>query len=880
TAINLIFSAPITTTRLRLSFGDDVVRVDEVAAFPPNAGMGYPIGTDVNLHQGRQHRVARTPASSTAPGSMRRSIVDGFVNDTDYWLTDGNGPHTIELDVTDPPETAPPTVRVTTSPMLIGGAHVYSGLSDGSSIVTVGKFQSYDEGSGLWTDIPGSNFANNTSTELEVTFAAPIESARIRFVAGDFGNVIVREIVPLPPRDGLGWPMGTSVTFAEKPDYRDMSDDFFALEPGSIGAALTAGDGGGVTIEANEGVLSQQYQVILTVGTDTYRIRNRATGECLAVDGASQSPGDLVVESPYSALPHQRWRMVGSGAAVQFINAFSGLALSPQSALMGSPLVQQPPDAMDPLQLWTLNFQTHFAKKGNGGFPQNAALFDTQWAYNWGKDGSSYPINVDYWPMQWGSFFWDEWPEQSPEWQRNAEPLMLMGYNEPDAASQSNIPVETGIDMWPRLEAQDLPLLAPAPVGPTNSWITSFMDGVDDEEYRVEYTAVHWYASPNANNFINVLNNTRNTFGRDLIVSEFSVVDWNDTNGWDDDDNYNFFLEVFWRMELLPWVKRYAIFVFTDEPGNNISDNRGEMLYSDGLLTPAGKLFSAWDGDTVIRTDTQYHLHNKGRQQRIAAVPGGMGGGSLSLGTRLDEGDEYRWILEPSAQPGEFIVRSVADGRVFSANGAQLTLQSDTDAGASAVFSNPEAEHGWFFLDSDDTGDRLRMDPGLQMDSPTFTGANVQWRFVPVFQAPPGPPRNVIAQNAGLGEVEISWAEHGFRDLESFAVYRHDSMGSFVLIADDVRGESFIDTVPTPGTYQYAVTAIGDTGESALASAPAIAVSTCPPDFNGDFSVTQQDVLDAINAVDTGLDYNADGQADFFDVLSFLEIFDGDCVSP
>jgi len=863
TAVEVMLSSPVVTERLRILFGDDVVEVDEVAVFPPNGGAGYPIGTDVNLHQGRQHRVARTVASSTAAGTTRRSVVDGFVNDADYWASSGSGPHTIELDLRDPPETTPVSVRTTTTPVLVGGAHVYTGLSDGTSIATVGKFQSFDDVSGLWVDIAGSNFANNTSTAFEVLFDAPVETARIRLVVGDFGTVVVREIVPLPPRDGLGWPMGTSVTFAERPDYRTLSDEFFALEAGTTGLVLTSDGSGGAGVAADVGVLSQQYQVLLNVGTDTYRIRNRVSGWCLAVAGASRSDGAAVVEAEYAAQPHQRWRKVDAGGGlVRFENAFSGLALGALGSGLG--LEQRAVNALDDLQRWGVAPRALWPKKGQGGFPSLAGTFGSSWAYNWGKSGIDYPASVDYWPMQWGSFFWTEWPELNAEWQRNPEPQLLMGYNEPDAASQSNIPVQTGIDMWPRLEAQGLPLLAPAPVNPTNAWITAFMDAAVAEEYRVEYAAVHWYGGDSPDALMNALTNTYNAFGLDLVLSEFSVVDWQDTNGWDKDDVYRFFLEALWRLEELSFVKRYAIFVFTEEPGNAISDNRGGMRFADGTLTPAGRLYGAWDGDTTIRTDTRYHLHNKGRHQRIGANAGGSGSSTLGLGDRFDEGDAYRWVLEPAGAPGAVRIRSELDGRVLAANGAVLELMDEQSAGAQAHFAFTEAEHGWFYLDSVAEGTRVRMDPGLQMDAATFTGANVQWRFVPVFEAAPAAPREVVAAaGAGLGEVEVSWAEHGFRDLESFAVYRWDTvMSAYVLRSDGVTGTSFVDSVPAPGSYMYAVSAIGDTGESGLASASAVSVGTCPPDFNGDFMVDELDVLDAIDAIGMGLDYNADSASD------------------
>ena len=880
-SLEIIFAAPVTTRQIQVRIEDQSASVDEIALFPPNGGAGFPLGTDVNMHQGRQHRLALTPASSRATGSERRAVVDGFVNDSDVWRTSGSGPHWIDLDVSDPPETDPAEVRVDTTPVRVGSAHLYSGTAAGTEIVQSGRFQRFDESLG-WTDILGGSFAANSSPFLAVEFSEVVETPRLRLVIDDLSTVTVSEIVPLPPViGGQMWPEGTSVVLAGEPDYRDLGDDYYALVSVPTSLAITT-DGAGLPFAGfDAGALIQQYQVLYNVGSDTYRIVNRRSGQALAVEGASTLSGAAVVEADYSALPHQRWRLVENTGEYQFVNAMTGMALALAGSSEGAVLEQEPVRSDRPLQRFSLVHRTHFGKKGHGGFPQLAG--DTtkpDWAYNWGKD-DTYPAEVDYWPMQWGSFFWNQWPEMVPLWKRSSEPIVLMGYNEPDnPPPQSDIPVQVGIDMWPRMEVIELPLLAPAPVNPTNDWISQFMGGVDQHEMRVEYVAVHSYGSPNADSFINKLANTRAAFdNRDVVVSEFSVVDWNDNNAWTDDSCFNFFAEVFWRMEALPWVRRYAVFVFTDDPANPISDNRGEMLNQDGTLTPEGMLLAAWDGDTVIRTDTPYHLHNEASFNRVGSVAGQNNENSVQLGTKSDVDPAFRWHLVPTDVTGEFNIESVDDGRLMTFSSRGVILIDPASAGPGATFRLVEAEHGWFHVEETLLGRRLESDPAdgsLDWATPGTSGASTRWRFAPVFNGPPAAPRSLTATPLGAGQVDLSWADHGFRDLEGMQVFRQDPMGSLTLIAENVIGTTFSDQVPQAGSYYYEVVAVGDTGFSAP-SGVMISVDTCAADFNGDFQVSSDDVTAAITAIDGGLDYNSDGQADFFDVIDYLDAFEGGC---
>ncbi len=877
--VSLVFAAPVTTTQMQLSIEDQTATVREVAVFPPGAVPASP-GAGVSVHLARQHRLPLVTASSTSSGTSRRSVVDGFVNDTDYWRSNGAANQWIALDLTDPPETNPVSIRAVTSPIEVGSVHLYTGLDSGDPPVSRGRVQSLDAQSGVWVDIPGGTFANNTDRELSIVFDSPVTTAGLRLVIQEGGNT-VREIVPLPPNDGQPWPIGQSVTFADATDALEYGDKFFGVTLAGSGLSMTSAAGPDVALRPANSMLTQHYQVLLSVGTDTYRVRNRVTGRCLEPLDGSTDAGAPVVEAEYLGLPTQRWRIEPTGPGLRFVNAGSGLAIAVNAASEGQTLSQQPPGVGQ--QTWTLDQRANAPKKGNGGFPSMASTFAPTWAYNWGPT-DTYPAGVHFWPMQWGSFNWTQRPSLLPEWQRNGEPIVLMGFNEPDKTDQSNMSVATAAAMWPRLEVLGLPLLGPAVAGhPANStWIQGFMAEVLADEMRVDYVGMHSYGGPNADNFINQINSARNAWGRDVVVSEFSVVDWSNTNSWNDNAVFNFFAEVLWRMDLLPSLHRYAVFVFTDDPSNPISDNRGEMLNADGTLTPEGKLFSAWDEDTTIRTDTPYHIQNTSSFVRVAGVPGVQGEGSTELGDRFDDHQAYRWRLRPGSQPGAFKVECVADGRILAYTSRGLEAVVDGDNSGIAEFELTQIAHGWFAI-VEPTLDRRLSSSATQggavtLAPPGTATADAQWRLVPVYAGLPGPPRNGVATPIGGGEVLIQWDPHGFRDLIGFTVYRQGPGDPSPLpIAADLAETSWVDSVPAPGTYAYSLSAVGDTGESTLAAIGAVSVETCAPDFNADFVVDETDIEAAIEAIGNGLDYDGNGLADFFDVIDFLRVFDEGC---
>jgi hypothetical protein len=128
------------------------------------------------------------------------------------------------------------------------------------------------------------------------------------------------------------------------------------------------------------------------------------------------------------------------------------------------------------------------------------ARLGVTWWYNW-TQGPSGCMASQFVPMIWGH----TGSEQSPSGIASAIGNFVsggyktvLGFNEPDNSSQSNISVTTAISLWPSFDDPSMRLGSPATQGNSTglTWIKSFMSQVDADtsgKLRVDFIATHWY---------------------------------------------------------------------------------------------------------------------------------------------------------------------------------------------------------------------------------------------------------------------------------------------------------------------------------------------------------------------------------------------------
>jgi hypothetical protein len=72
----------------------------------------------------------------------------------------------------------------------------------------------------------------------------------------------------------------------------------------------------------------------------------------------------------------------------------------------------------------------------------------------------------------------------------------VLGFNEPDNSTQSNIPVAKAIALWPSFDNPGLRIGSPgtqANANPGQAWFKDFMTQLGSAGLRADFLAIHWY---------------------------------------------------------------------------------------------------------------------------------------------------------------------------------------------------------------------------------------------------------------------------------------------------------------------------------------------------------------------------------------------------
>jgi hypothetical protein len=160
----------------------------------------------------------------------------------------------------------------------------------------------------------------------------------------------------------------------------------------------------------------------------------------------------------------------------------------------------------------------------------------------------------------------------------------VLGFNEPNSASQANMTVAQAIAAWPNLMASGLRLGSPAPTDGGLAWLYDFIDQADALNFRVDFVAVHFYKGGwTATQLRDWLSGIHVRTGRPLWVTEFNNgANWTCCTPTLDSNALRIgqFVDV---MNQAPYVERYAVY-------NWVGATR-ELVTSSGTLNPAGVVY-------------------------------------------------------------------------------------------------------------------------------------------------------------------------------------------------------------------------------------------------------------------------------------------------
>jgi hypothetical protein len=243
------------------------------------------------------------------------------------------------------------------------------------------------------------------------------------------------------------------------------------------------------------------------------------------------------------------------------------------------------------------------AKKGVSawaftGSRKALAKSGVSWFYTWAvsHDGISAPPGVSFVPMIWGAG--SVTTAQLRQAKRAGH--ILLGFNEPDMASQSNMTVQQALSLWPRLMATGMRLGSPAVAFDGNTpggWLDRFMRGAARRHYRVNFIALHWYGSDFAtraavSQLKSYIQAVWARYHKPIWLTEFALAQFGSTPFFPSPRLQAAFVTAATTMlQRLSYVQRYAWFALPASSG----DGSAGLFRSGAVPTTAGRAFEKVD---------------------------------------------------------------------------------------------------------------------------------------------------------------------------------------------------------------------------------------------------------------------------------------------
>ncbi|TGJ85478.1 hypothetical protein E0Z10_g3320 [Xylaria hypoxylon] len=212
---------------------------------------------------------------------------------------------------------------------------------------------------------------------------------------------------------------------------------------------------------------------------------------------------------------------------------------------------------------------------------------EASWAYNWGSSTGDLPNGVTYYPM-----LWSPAPDHSNGWEGFATDAIskgadaLLGFNEPDIASQANMSPQdaaAGHIQWLNPYASKARISSPAISSSENlnqgiDWLNQFFAACNGK-CQVDFCAAHWYGpggNAGAELFLTHLEAVHTACGgKPVWVTEFAAE-----SGSIDDFMSNIVSAL--ESDRFSFVEKYSYFMASV----------GQLFSSSTELSSYGKIFA------------------------------------------------------------------------------------------------------------------------------------------------------------------------------------------------------------------------------------------------------------------------------------------------
>lgn len=203
------------------------------------------------------------------------------------------------------------------------------------------------------------------------------------------------------------------------------------------------------------------------------------------------------------------------------------------------------------------------------------SLLNVSWYYSWGYNTDLVNPPAQFIPMV---FSLNTLPSVTPR-------PTILGFNEPDNSSQSNMSVATAIANWSTLVNNSTLVGSPATAGnplTSGSWLTQFMNWTPKP--KVDFVCVHWYKGCDVAKFKSDMTAIINLYGKPIWVTEFAPQTVSSAqaqpNKYTQTQVNTFLNQVIPWMEQNPMIQKYAY--------HNSKYGTCAIFTTAGQLTPTG----------------------------------------------------------------------------------------------------------------------------------------------------------------------------------------------------------------------------------------------------------------------------------------------------
>ncbi|BFZ54926.1 hypothetical protein PYCC9005_001963 [Savitreella phatthalungensis] len=243
-------------------------------------------------------------------------------------------------------------------------------------------------------------------------------------------------------------------------------------------------------------------------------------------------------------------------------------------------------------------------KRGLGWDPSSNSAYASKfgkrasWYFNWSPTPSAnMPSNWEFFANIWGSGGIDTLAS------RLTGKPKLIGFNEPDSASQANLDANTAVSLYKQyltgLKSQGKISQLGTPAitnsvqpGQGLQWLSSFMSGCKD--CGLDFAVVHWYAE-SLDDFKNFVTQAHAITGLPINVAEFAYTAWNAAAEPSAADVMSFMQQATAWLDAQPFVVNYAWFgsMFVSEAKYPALGSANSLITEDlSSLTALGAAYS------------------------------------------------------------------------------------------------------------------------------------------------------------------------------------------------------------------------------------------------------------------------------------------------